>query len=55
MDSSPDFNSYTLEELLDVKKVVDPVKYPERAEAINTAISQKIAPSRRTCLNGGTG
>ena len=42
MDSSPNYNNYTLEELLDVKKYIDKEQYPERAEALELAISIKM-------------
>jgi uncharacterized RDD family membrane protein YckC len=42
MDSSPNFNNYTLDELLDVQRNIDSDQYPERAKAIELAISNKM-------------
>jgi len=42
MDSSPNYNNYTLEELLDVQNHIDKEQYPERAKEIDLAISSKM-------------
>ena len=42
MDSSPNFNNYTLDELLDVQNNIDSEQYPERAKEIELAISNKM-------------
>ncbi|RHW75242.1 RDD family protein [Colwellia sp. RSH04] len=42
MDSSPNFNNYTLDELLDVQNNIDSKQYPERAKEIELAISNKM-------------
>ena len=42
MDSSPNFNNYTLDELLDVQNNIDSEPYPESAKEIELAISNKI-------------
>ena len=42
MDSRPNYNNYTLEELLDVKNHIDKEKYPERAKEIELALSDKM-------------
>lgn len=42
MDSSPNYNNYTLEELLDVQNHIDKDLYSERAEKIDLAISNKM-------------
>lgn len=42
MDSNPNYNNYTLEELLDVQNHIDKEHYPERAKDIQLAISNKM-------------
>jgi uncharacterized RDD family membrane protein YckC len=42
MDSSPNYNNYTLEELLDVQNHIDKEHYPDRAKEIDLAISSKM-------------
>ena len=42
MGSSPNFNNYTLYELLDVQNNIDSEQYPERAKEIELAISNKM-------------
>ncbi|MBO9491928.1 RDD family protein [Endozoicomonas sp. G2_1] len=42
MDSSPNYNNCTLEELLDVRNHIDKEQYPERAKEIDLAISSKM-------------
>ena len=42
MDTSPNYNNYTLEELLDVKNHIDREQYPDRAKEIDLAISHKM-------------
>lgn len=42
MDSSPNYNNYTLEELLDVQNHIDKEQYPERAKEIELAILNKM-------------
>ncbi|MDT0593223.1 RDD family protein [Glaciecola petra] len=41
MDSGPNYNNYTLEELLDVQNNIDKELYPERAKEIELALSNK--------------
>lgn len=41
MDSSPNYNNYTLEELLEVQNHIDKEQYPERVKDIELAISNK--------------
>ncbi|GGI67834.1 RDD family protein [Shewanella gelidii] len=43
MDSSPNYNNYTLDELLDVQNHIDSEQYPERAKEIKLAISNKAS------------
>ncbi|MBA6327733.1 RDD family protein [Colwellia sp. MB02u-6] len=42
MDSSPNYNNYTLDELLDVKNHIDKEQYPQRAKDIELALSNKM-------------
>jgi len=42
MDSSPNYNNYTLDELLDVQNHINKEQYPERAKEIELAISNKM-------------
>ncbi|WP_019027748.1 RDD family protein [Colwellia piezophila] len=42
MDSSPNYNNYTLEELLDVSNNIDKEKYPQRTQELELAISNKM-------------
>jgi len=42
MDASPNYKNYTLEELLDVRSNIDQEIYPERAKAIELALSVKM-------------
>jgi uncharacterized RDD family membrane protein YckC len=42
MESSPNYNNYTLDELFDVQNNIDSERYPERAKEIELAISNKM-------------
>jgi len=42
MESSPNYNNYTLDELLDVKNNINSELYPERTKEIELAISNKM-------------
>ena len=42
MGFSPNYNNYTLEELLDVQSNIDKEQYPERAKDIELALSNKM-------------
>lgn len=42
MDPSPNYKSYTLEELIDVRDNIDRERYPERAKEIELALSNKM-------------
>jgi uncharacterized RDD family membrane protein YckC len=42
MDSRPNYNNYTLEEILDVQNHIDKEQYPERAKELELALSNKM-------------
>lgn len=42
MNSSPDYNRYTIEQLADMKKNINKELYPERAKEIELALSKKM-------------
>lgn len=42
MEFSPNYNNYTLNELLEVQGTIDSDQYPERAEEIEVAIANKM-------------
>ncbi len=46
MNSKPDYNSYTLEELLDVQNNIDKERYSERSKEVELAISNIMTGSK---------
>jgi len=42
MDSSPNYNNYTLEELLDIRNNINKEIYPKRTQELELAISKKM-------------